>query len=177
MHPRTTELRTALEQSHAELRAAIDAIPAAQRSRAHAADRWSAAQVVEHLAHTAASVALLLTRGLRRLERAGLRPATDHSAVLPTIDAERLRDRSRKVAAPAAVQPTHGLDFAQAWQAFGDARQQLLDALHASDGIDVGAIVAPHPVLGELDFHRWVAFVALHEQRHAAQLREVVSPG
>lgn len=173
MHPRTSELLAALEQSHAELRAAFDAVPEPARERPPAADRWSAAQVIEHLAHTAASVAMLLSRGLRQLERTGLRPATDHSAVLPAIDAERLRDRTRKVQAPAAVQPKHSLDSARAWQALGDSRQQLVDAVRASDGIDVSSIVAPHPALGQLDFHGWVAFVALHEQRHAAQLREL----
>jgi DinB superfamily len=172
MHPRTQELLTLLEQTHAELRAAFDAVPEAMREQAQADGRWSPAQVIEHLAHTAASVATLVARGLRQLERSGLRPATDHAAVLPTIDAARLRDRTQPVQAPAAVQPKNGLSAEQAWQALAAQRGVLLDALRGGDGIDVSSIKAPHPLLGELGFHQWIAFVGLHEQRHAAQLRD-----
>ncbi|MCU0864829.1 MAG: DinB family protein [Planctomycetes bacterium] len=176
MHPRTQELLSVLEQSHAELRAAFDAVPEAQREQPQAADRWSAAQVIEHLAHTATGIATLLSRGLRKLERDGLRPATDEAPVLPTIDAARLLDRAQRVQAPATVQPKHGLTAQQAWQALDDSRRMLIEALRAGDGIDTSSIKAPHPALGELDFHQWIAFVGLHERRHAAQLREVAVP-
>ena len=38
------------------------------------------------------------------------------------------------------------------------------------DGCDVDGIHWAHPFLGGLRFHQWVAFVGLHEQRHAAQV-------
>jgi hypothetical protein len=60
--------------------------------------------VIEHLAHTATGVATLLSRGLRKLERDGLRPATDEAPVLPTIDAARLLDRAQRVQALYDVQ-------------------------------------------------------------------------
>ena len=171
MHPRTRELLDHLDRSQAGLRAAIDAAPAPLRDRSPGPDRWSVAQIVEHLAHTAAQVATLLGRGLRQLEKAGLRPAGDLPPVLPTIDQQRLLDRNRKVAAPPTVQPKHGLSCEQAWQTFTESRAALVDTLRAGDGIDVGSIKAPHPALGEIDFHQWIAFVGLHEQRHTEQIR------
>lgn len=171
MHPRTRELLDHLERSQNALRVAIDGVPASQRDRRPAPDRWSVAQIVEHLAHTAAQVASLLGRGLRQLEKAGLRPAGDLPPVLPTIDQQRLLDRERKVTAPPTVQPRHGLTCEQAWQTFTESRQALADTLRAGDGIDTGSIKAPHPALGEIDFHQWIAFVGLHEQRHAEQIR------
>ncbi len=175
MHPRTSELLAHLEKCRAELRAAVDAMPSARRDQAPAADRWSVAQVLEHLAHTESQVTALLARGLRRLEREGLRPASDASPVLPTIDTSRLLDRTRKVTAPEPVRPKNGLTSDQAWQALGDSRRELENTLRAGDGIDVGSIKAPHPALGDIDFHQWIAFVGLHERRHAAQIRELLA--
>lgn len=171
MHPRTRELLDHLEHCLADLRDAVDAVPAPLRERQPAADRWSIAQIVEHLAHTASQVAALLDRGLRKLEKAGLRPAGDGPPVLPTIDQTRLLDRERKVTAPPTVQPKGALTFAEAWEVLTTSRQAVVDALRAGDGIDVAAIRAPHAALGELSFHQWVAFVGLHERRHAAQIR------
>lgn len=171
MHPRTRELLTHLETCHAEVDAAIAAVPEARRDTMPGGDRWSVANIVEHLALTAAQVGAVLSRGLRQLEREGLRPATDHSPVLPTIDAARLLDREQKVTAPATVAPKNGLSCALAQQTLADARRSLADTLRAADGIDVTAIHAPHPLLGKLGLYSWIAFVGLHERRHAAQVR------
>jgi hypothetical protein len=173
MHAQTTELRAHLETCRAALLAAVDAVPASLREQPPAPGRWSVAQVLEHLAHTEAQVAGLLVRGLRRLEKDGLHPATDAAPVLPAIDGKRLLDRGQKLTAPPNVQPKHGLTSAQALVALADSRRELENALQAGDGIDVSAIKAPHPALGEIDFHQWIAFVGLHEQRHAAQIREL----
>lgn len=175
MHPRTRELLDHLERSQTAVRTAIDGVPAALRDHQPGPERWSVAQIVEHLAHTAAQVSTLLDRGLRKLERDGLRPATDQSPVLPTIDQQRLLDRERKVAAPATVQPKNGLTCEQSWQTFTESRAALVNTLSAGDGIDVSSIRAPHPALGEIDFHQWIAFVGLHEQRHAEQILETAT--
>ncbi len=173
MHARTEELLDHLERSHAALRTAVEAVPESLRESPPAPDRWSAAQVVEHLAITAAGVAALLSRALRKLEREGLRPATDASPVLPTMDSGRLLDRERRIEAPEAVRPKGSLTLPQAWITFEESHREVADTLRAGDGIDVATITAPHAALGELGFHGWIAFVGLHEQRHAAQLREL----
>ena len=33
----------------------------------------------------------------------------------------------------------------------------------------------PHPLFGPLSAYHWFAFIAAHEARHAAQIREIVS--
>ena len=171
MHARTTELIEHLEKSRSDLRAAVDAVPAELRDKQPSPDKWSTAQVLEHLAHTESSVTGLLERGMRKRERAGLKPATDASAVLPTIDAKKLLDRATKFTAPETVRPTKNLNSEQAWQVLTNSRSSLLDTLKSADGIDVDSIRGPHPFLGELGFHQWIAFVGLHEARHAAQIR------
>src|SRR3954470_23020858 len=50
MHPAIMEILTRLDRSRAELREAVDRVPADQRDQAPASDRWSVAGVLEHLA-------------------------------------------------------------------------------------------------------------------------------
>jgi hypothetical protein len=32
-----------------------------------------------------------------------------------------------------------------------------------------------HPVLGPIDLYQWILFVAVHEARHTAQIREIAA--
>jgi hypothetical protein len=172
MHPRTIELLRHLDAHRATLRAAFDAMPEALRMTPPAPGRWSAAQVLEHLATVEAQVAALLKRGLRAaLANGPVPPDPDHSPVLPTIDAALLLDRERKVAAPAAAQPNQGLGPDDAWRALAASRTSAREVLLAADGLATHSIRAPHPALGELTFHQWFAFLGYHEARHAAQIR------
>ena len=49
MHTHLTEVLSRLDQSRSALRDAVDAIPAAMQRQRPAPDRWSAAEVIEHL--------------------------------------------------------------------------------------------------------------------------------
>jgi len=172
LHPRTTELLQHLERHRANLRAELDATPVELREKKPAPDRWSAAEVLEHLAIVEQQIGGLLKRGLRRAMADGpLPPDADHSPIVPTLDGERLLDRERRLQAGQAVVPSRSLTAEQAWAELVTANQALRDVVLAADGLVTTAIKAPHPFLGELTFHQWIAFVGFHEARHVAQIR------
>ena len=64
MHPRTEELLTHLEETRAALHAAVDAVPSSLRETRPAADRWSVAEVLEHLGRVEEQITRLLTAKL-----------------------------------------------------------------------------------------------------------------
>jgi hypothetical protein len=172
MHARTQELLDHLRAGRATLREALDAVPAALRERKPAADRWSAAEVLEHLAIVEGQIAALLKRGLRRaLADGALAADADHAPVVSTVDAEALLDRERTFRARPEVSPSRGWTAEQAWSELDRSRTSLREVVLAADGLDTRSIRAPHPFLGELAFHQWIVFVGFHEVRHAAQIR------
>jgi len=176
MHPRTSELLRHLDEHRMVLHQAFAAVPAALRERKPAPDRWSVAEVLEHLGIVEQRVAKMLGDGLRAAQADGpLPPDPDHGAILPTIDAELVLDRERTVMARAAVQPRSGSSAEVAWNVLQESRQALRGVVLAADGLRTDAIRAPHPFLGELTFHQWIAFVGLHESRHAAQILATVT--
>lgn len=175
VHPRTHELLDHLARQRDVLRAALDATAPASRGVRPAPDRWSIAEVLEHLAIVERQVTALLRRGVQKAEAAGPLPDDpDTAPVLPTIDGALLLDRERRVAAGPQVQPKGAVDADAAWQTLAGHRSELLALLAHVDGKRTDSVHAPHPVLGELTFQQWIAFLGYHEARHGAQIRAVM---
>jgi hypothetical protein len=172
MHPRTQELQDYLDEQRRALRAAFDSVAPALREQKPPSGGWSVANVIEHLALVERRVAARLTASIGEARSAGLGRETSTEPILPTVDVQKLRDRGNKITAPDAVHPT-GLNADQAWAALEESRTILRGTLKDSDGLAIGMLAMPHPVLGTASLYQWFVFLAGHEARHAEQIREV----
>lgn len=170
MHPRIREVLASLEASDVELRHAVGEIPSGLRSRRPSIDRWSAAEVVDHLALVEHSVARLIRQ---RASEAGVGSDRDETPVAPTFDSARVRDRRQPRVAREAIQPRTGVDEASAWTHLESAKQALRDTLLTVDGLSLSDVSAPHPAFGPLNLYQWFLFVAAHKARHTDQIREI----
>jgi len=175
-HPRTQELLEYLDEQRAVLRAAFEAVPAAQRDCVPATGRWSVAGNIEHLSIVETRVSGRISVLIAEARAAGLGVELSSEPVLPTLDAGRVLNRSTALSAPEPLLPT-GLSADAAWVALEDAGQKVRDVLHANDGLAIGTLSLPHPIFGPLSAYHWIAFVGAHEARHAAQIREIVQVG
>jgi hypothetical protein len=173
MHPRTEELLRHLEATRGTLREAVDAVPPDRRESRPHPDRWSVAEVLEHLGAVERRVTQLFTTRLAEARAAGLEPERDTSSIVATIDHRVLLDRSRRITAGEHVLPRGELDSSAAWTALEESRRRLRELVIAYDGLALGAVTQPHVVLGTLGANQWFAFLGSHEARHAAQIREV----
>jgi hypothetical protein len=170
MHAITRELLAYLDEQRSVLKAAFESVPPEIRDRPPAPERWSPANVVEHLAIVETRISKLLSERIEEA-RAGLPPETRVDPILPTIDYQRMYDRSTRVKAPEPVIPT-GLNAAAAWNALEDASSKMRALLVANDGLALSSVTHPHPRFGLLSVYQWVAFLGAHEVRHAEQIRE-----
>jgi hypothetical protein len=174
MHPRTEELLRHLDANRVVLRAAVDDVPPALRDVRPAPDRWSVAEVLEHLKRVEEQLTRLLSMKLSEAQAAGaLGP---ESATGPVVDPRAHRavlDRRRQVVAGDRVLPRGQLDSSAALAALETTRAGLLELLSAYDGVAIAAVTHPHPILGPIDAYQWFAFIGSHEARHAAQIREI----
>ena len=120
------------------------------------------------------SITKLLTAKLSEARSAGtLPPDTQTSSVLANIDSAGILDRSVRLTAGERSLPRGEMNAAQALDALDKVRATLRELVTAHDGLDLGAITAPHPVLGVINGYEWFAFVANHEARHTLQIREL----
>ena len=173
MHSRIAEALDYLDSERAELRAAVDAIPVGLREQPPADDRWSAAQVLQHLTLIESRIVPLVSKLIAGGRAAGLGPELETSPILNTRHAAKIADRSFRVTAPEETRPPTDVDAASAWAALEQSRQALKEAVTSGDGLALSELKYPHPVLGEINLYQWILFVGSHEVRHTAQILEI----
>ena len=173
MHSITRELLAYLDQQRSVLKSAFESVPVKRRDHPPAPERWSAANVVEHLAIVEARISRLLSERIEEA-RSGLQASTTTDPILPTIGYQRMYDRSTRVKAPETAIPT-GLDAASAWAALENSGSMMRAMLVANDALDLTPVKHAHPRFGPLSVYEWVAFLGAHEVRHAEQIREGIA--
>ena len=173
MHPRVTEILEYLDDQRAGLTEAVAGVPPTIAGRRPSPERWSAAQVVAHLGIVEASIAALFMQRLLEARAAGLGPDRETSPILPTLDVTRLLDRERALVAGERLRPPESPAMDDALATLARTRERLRRAIKRADGLALGDVSAPHPLLGSLNLYQWLIFLGAHEARHAAQIREV----
>jgi hypothetical protein len=164
------ELIALLRAHREELRSAVDSVPESLREVRADGERWSAAEVLDHLALIETMIAGLLTQFA-----ADAPPRAETRELPPIIDLSRMAARSRRVPAVPGSEPRHGITTAEAWQRLEAARANLLAIIERVRTRDVDGMTHPHFIIGPLDAREWISFVAWHEIRHANQIREFAS--
>lgn len=174
MHPRTREILDHLDASHADLQQAVRAVPVELRERRPAPEKWSTAEVVEHLALVEERIGAALAGPLASAASAGAEER-ETSSVMTTLPVEKIVDRNSPLVAGESSLPKGGLSMQDAWDALERQRDTLRQAVIAADGRALGEFKHKHPHIGELNLYQWLIFVGAHESRHAAQVREIAA--
>ncbi len=173
MHPRIAEALDYLDAERADLRAAVELTPPALREQPPGPDRWSIAQVLQHLTLIESRIVPLVHKLVTKAQAAGLGPETATDPILNARHAAKIADRSVRVTAPEEMLPASDVDAASAWSALEASRAALREAVIAGDGLSLSEVKYPHPVLGEINLYQWILFVGSHEVRHTAQICEI----
>jgi hypothetical protein len=167
----TADVRMTLLADRERLRTAVDRVPSSIREQKPAPDRWSVAEVLEHLALVEGRVVMMLGQVIQAA------PSVDAAsrAGATTLDRTALRDRGTRIEAPGPIRPTGTVSADAAWTSLQHSRAQLLALLDTVDveRRDLAQVSRPHPVLGTLDGYQWIAAVGGHEERHSLQILEI----
>ncbi len=146
----------------------MDGLTEAQWKFKQADDRWSVAQVLEHI--------ILTERALLEMEK-----KTVASAPASIPEASKLKDefimkaiasRDQKAQAPAELRPTGGMGAGTSEvQQFKAARDATIDYVRTTKD-DLRAHSTESPI-GKVDAVQWLLFIGAHSERHLAQILEV----
>ena len=171
----TRDLLQHLDLHRSALREAVETVPVPARGRQPAPDRWSVAEVLEHLSIVEARIADMFATAAQAAREAGRLRTTDPPEVQPMLDVADLLDRSRKLVAGEPSVPPGKLDAAAALDALERERVRFKDAILAADDLALDESTSSHRRLGMLNMYQWVLFAGAHEGRHAAQIREIAA--
>ena len=143
----------------------------AQWSFKPAPDRWSIAEVMEHLA---AAEDMIRAMDQEQVMKTPAIPPRD-PAELQKIDAgvmAQVPDRSHKISAPEPLKPTNRFGSpVDAEKHFVESRAVTEEYLKTTPDLRAHATDSPMGV--KLDGYEWVLLIAAHSERHTKQMLEV----
>jgi hypothetical protein len=134
-------------------------------------DRWSVAEVSEHIAVSESALFGMVRDKImtspadpsKRAEVAGK----------DEIVLQRVPDRSHKAQAPEFLKPTNRwATREETTKAFEDSRKATMDYVRTTND-DLRDHFGPHPLLGPLDAYQWILLISAHSERHTKQIEEV----
>lgn len=135
-------------------------------------DRWSIAEVAEHLTLAEDTI---FGAAQRTLGAPKVTVAPDEYKKRDELIMKMVPDRSRKAQAPEQIRPTGKFATREALLAgFKSRRDRTIEFVKTTKA-DVRSHTSPHPVLGPIDVYEWVLFIAAHSDRHIQQMREVMA--
>jgi hypothetical protein len=172
MHAHLTSVFSMLDDSLAAVQAATDSVPPPLRQQRPAAERWSVAEVLEHLM----LVDRLFTErigGRITAAKAALGAEASERTPLPPQIASMMASRARTRNAPEQVIPSGSMDAAAALTALQQAHHGFRSVLLEASGLALSTVTYEHPFFGTLNAYQWAELMAGHEQRHAEQIAEI----
>jgi uncharacterized damage-inducible protein DinB len=135
-----------------------------------APDRWSVAEVAEHITVSESTIAGAV-HGLMQSPAAPEKRAQVKGK--DELLLQRMPDRSHKAQAPEMLRPTGRWPTeADLIKAFEEARKANMDYIRTTND-DLRDHFFDHPAFGTLDGYQWMLLIAMHSARHTAQIEEV----
>jgi hypothetical protein len=137
-----------------------------------APDRWSVAEVAEHITVSEQVISDLVKQRIMQTP-AATAEQRDKAKGKDEVVLAKIPDRSQKFQAPEFLKPTGRFKSQNEVAAEFEKRrsgnisylQNTQDALHDH--------VMDHPAAGPLDAYAWMLLVSAHSERHTAQINEV----
>jgi len=132
-------------------------------------DRWSVAEVVEHIAASEDKFLALVTE---KVMKAPPRAAGEDAKALDALVMAKVPDRNKKAQAPEDLKPTNRFGSPEAaLKHFIESRDKTIAFLRTTDGLRDHAVESPFGK--QLDAYQWLIFCGAHSERHTKQINEV----
>jgi hypothetical protein len=157
-----------LERTRAGLIEATQGLSEAQWKFKPAPDRWSVAEVVEHIALTEDLLFENISKNVMNAPAGA--PGRDYKAADKLV-VTAIADRTNKVKAPDVLVPTGRWSPREALDQFLKSRARTVEFLQATPGLRDH--VADSPLGQPLDAYQWVLYASAHSERHTKQILEV----
>jgi hypothetical protein len=132
-------------------------------------ERWSLAEVMEHIA---AAEDLYFTMVTQVVMKAPARPVGEDVKAIDQMVLAKVPERSPKAQAPDEPVPSNRFSSPdEALKHFLESRDRTIDFLKKTDDLRAHALSGP---LGKkLDAYQWILFIAAHSDGHTKQINEV----
>lgn len=131
-------------------------------------DRWSVAEVLEHIALSEDMLFELTTKKV--MQASPGKPDRDYKSADKLV-LTAIADRSKKAQAPEPLRPAGGQTPQELLDRFLKSRTRTMEFLKTTP--DLREHVVDSPIGQPLDAYQWLLFISAHSERHTKQILEV----
>jgi hypothetical protein len=165
-----SEIFDEIDRTRARLLQTVEGLSDEQQGFRPAPEKWSVAQLCEHLSIVEGNVVRLAERLLGKAEESGRARADGEPFAPVSIEESVEQTRAVKLNAPESVRPGDSRPLADSLAAMRSTRAALHALRPRLERVDGHAARVPHPTWGPLNLYQWLLFIGAHEERHIAQI-------
>jgi len=137
-------------------------------------EKWTIAEIIEHIAIVQDGMTKISAKLLSQAQATG--KASDGAARLSeNFAAKATEAQTLKFEAPDRVRPTGNQSIEESLKKMDEARDELGKLRPLFESVECSDYKFPHPFMGELTAHEWLALVGGHEARHLRQIENRIS--
>lgn len=136
-------------------------------------EKWTIAHIIEHVAIVQDGMSKILAKLLKNAQSAG--KTSDGAARLSENFMQKAAAaRDLKLEAPEQVRPKGNQTIAESLQKMDETQRRLEELQPLFESIECSDFKFPHPFMGDLTAHEWLALVGGHEARHLRQIENIL---
>jgi hypothetical protein len=167
------EIYAANDDVHGDLKSLVSTISEEAARTPIDGEKWTIAQIVEHIAMVDDGGARICSKLLGKLEVAAAASVAGSVTVSDNFLKHYSTINEVKLVAPDRVQPSGTISIAQSIAQMDENRARLGELQPRFEASNSDATF-PHPYFGELSAIEWLILVGGHKQRHANQIRKLL---
>ena len=161
-------------KARARLKKLVSSLSAEQLSALPEGEKWTIAQIVEHISMVDESTTRICAKLLKKAEDAG--QTSDGKAVISDNFLQKGTEIAAiKVEAPDFVQPTAGKTIPESLAKLDENAEQLMKMRELFESIGGSEFKFPHPFFGDTTAQEWLALKGGHEMRHIKQIEKLLA--
>lgn len=136
--------------------------------------KWTVANIVEHIAIVQEGMTKISAKLLNEAQNRGGK--SDGAAKISENFARKASEMSeKKFEAPEMVRPSGKRSIAESLEKMEETRQKLKNLRPLFESVECSDFKFPHPFMGKLTAHEWLALVGGHEIRHLRQIKNILN--
>jgi uncharacterized damage-inducible protein DinB len=137
-------------------------------------EKWTIANLIEHVAIVEDGMTRISAKLLAQAQKEG--KSSDGTAKLSENFAiKAAQAKTQKFEAPERVHPTGKLTVAESLKKMKENRRRLEELRPLFETVDGSDFKFPHPFMGEISAHEWLALIGGHEARHLEQIKNILN--
>lgn len=157
-----------------KLRSTVEGISPEKAEARPSADRWSVAEIVEHVAIVESGIGRICAKLIGKAKAEELL-SDDTFYLSPEFISGSERIDDMKLEAPERTHPKGSVSIADSLAMIDESHEALSGLREDIEKYDARAFKFPHPYLGDLSALEWLVLAGGHKSRHLKQILDQLS--